>query len=244
MPVATYGLSAMPCGGPLQSAEPPAASTMHPRPRGTTRCPAPAVPYASSRASTREQTRPQPEGTVTADQTPEHDPDRAVRDAERERERAASRARQRAAYQRAQRASRSRALRAAAEHVEPARPAADAQQGSTTPSTTPPFLGAAWLVRALLEPEDPRDLPPTELTAIELVEQRLEEAELQRALLEALAALPTDQRVAVVAALGYAEGPAGAAMELDLDPHAAEQLAQQGLDALRHALSPFLTHND
>lgn len=181
---------------------------------------------------------------MTADQTPGNDPDRAVRDAARERERAASRARQQAAYQRAQRASRSRALRGAAEHVGPARPAADVQQGSTAPFPTPPFLGAAWLAQAMLQMEDPRDRPPTELTAIELVEQRLEEAELQRALLEALAALPPDQRVAVVAALGYAEGPAGAAMELDLDPHAAEQLAQQGLGALRQALSPFLTRND
>lgn len=215
---------------------------MHLRPRGTTRRTAPTVQYASFRAPAESRPRAQPEGTVTADETPGHDPDRAVRDAERERERAASRARQQAAYQRAQRASRSRALRAAAGHVEPARPAADVQQGST--STAPPFLGDAWLVRALLQADDPRDRPPTELTAIALVEQRLEEAELQGALLEALASLPTDQRVAVVAALGYAEGPAGAAMELDLDPPAAEQLAQQGLDALRHALSPFLTRSD
>lgn len=181
---------------------------------------------------------------MTADETPGHDPDRAVRDAERERERAASRARQHAAYQRAQRASRGRALRAAAEHVDPARPAADVQQGSAAGSTTSPFLGAASLVRVLLDAEDPRDRSPTELTAIELVEQRLEEAELRRALLKALAALPADQRVAVVAALGYAEGPAGAAVELDLDPRTAEQLAQQGLDALRQALRPFLTGDD
>ena len=181
---------------------------------------------------------------MTADQTPGHDLDRAVRDAQREQERAASRARQQAAYQRAQRGSRGRALRAAAEDTGPTGPAAGRQTTRPTPATTPPALSAAPLVRAWLRAEDPRDRPPTELTAIELVEQRLEEAELQQALLNALAALPADQRVAVVAALGYAEGPAGAAMELGVDPHDAERLAQQGLDALRHALSPFRTRND
>ena len=178
---------------------------------------------------------------MTADQTPGHDPDRAFRDAQREQERAASRARQQAAYRQAQRASRSRAVRAGAE---PPGRAADPQTTRPTPATTPSPLSAAPLVRAWLRAEDPRDRHPTELTAIELVEQRLEEAELQQALLDALAALPADQRVAVVAALGYAEGPAGAAMELDVDPHDAEQLAQQGLEALRHVLSPFLTRND
>ena len=174
---------------------------------------------------------------MTADQPAGHDPDRAVRDADRERERAASRELQRAAYERAQRASRGRALRGAADEVRAARPAADSRAAA-------PSLGGAPLVRAWLRAEDPRDRPRTELTDLELVQERLEEAELQRALLAALAALPADQRVAVVAALGYAEGPAGAAVELDLDPHAAERVTQQGLDALRQALSPFLTREE
>ena len=169
---------------------------------------------------------------MTADQSPGHDPDRAARDAQRAQERAASRARQRAAYQQAQRASRSRAVRAAAD----TRPAT--QAGAAPPPS------AAPLVRAWLRAEDPHDRPPTELTAVEVAQQRLEEAELQQGLLDALADLPADQRVAVVAALGYAEGPAGAAMELGIDPRDAEQLAQAGLDALRHALSPFLTRDD
>ena len=181
---------------------------------------------------------------MPTDQTPGHDPDRAARDAQREQERAASRARQQAAYQRAQRASRSRALRAADGHTEPTGPAVSPRTTRPIRATTPPPLSAAPLSHAWSRAEDPRDRPPTELTAIELAEQRLEEAELQQALLNALAALPADQRVAVVAARGYAEGPAGAAMELGVDPHDAEQLAQQGLDALRHALSPFLVHKD
>lgn len=180
---------------------------------------------------------------MTADKPPGHDASRAGRDAQREQERAATRARQQAAYRQAQSDSRSRAVRAAA-RTGPAGSAAGRQAGTPTSSTAPEPVAAASLVRSWRGAEDAHDRSPTDLTAIELVQQRLEEAELQQALLAALAALPADQRVAVVAALGYAEGSAGAAVELDVAPRDAEQLAQQGLDALRHALSPFLTRND
>ncbi len=180
---------------------------------------------------------------MTTDSTPGHDPDRARREARREQERAASRARQRAAYQQAQRASRGRALRAAQSggpEVSGAgsRPSRSADAPAPWPPTTAP------LMRAWLRAEDSRERPSAELTAVELVEQRLHEAELERALLKALADLPAAERVAVVAALGYAEGPAGAAMELGVEPVEAEELARQGLDALRRALSPFLMGND
>lgn len=171
---------------------------------------------------------------VTADETPGHDPDRAVRDAQREQERAASRARQQAAYQRAQRASRRRAVLAAGEDLRPL--GTRSPQGD--PSRRAPRAGQVGVA------EDPHDRPPTDLTAVELAQQRLEEAELQRALLAALAALPADQRVAVVAALGYAEGPAGAAVELGVDPAEAEQLTRHGLDALQQALGPFRTRDE
>ena len=53
----------------------------------------------------------------------------------------------------------------------------------------------------------------------------------------ALAALRPDERAAVVAAVGYAEGAVGAAMEVELDPEQADALAQAGLQQLRDALA-------
>ena len=41
----------------------------------------------------------------------------------------------------------------------------------------------------------------------------------------------------MVAAIGYGEGPVGAAMELDLDPEQADALARSGLQLLRAALA-------
>lgn len=64
------------------------------------------------------------------------------------------------------------------------------------------------------------------------------EAELVERLREALAALPADQRTAVVAAHGYGEGPVGAAVELDCEVPDADALAGEGLAALRQALRP------
>ena len=131
-------------------------------------------------------------------------------------------------------------MRAAAD-TDPAGPAAGGPAGPVSPTASQPVAAAA--LRPWLQTEDAHVRSPTELTAVELAEQRLEEAELQQALLRALAALPAAQRVAVVAALGYAEGAAGAAVELDVAPADAEQLAAEGLDALRDALSPFLTRD-
>jgi DNA-directed RNA polymerase specialized sigma24 family protein len=54
---------------------------------------------------------------------------------------------------------------------------------------------------------------------------------------EALASLPPAERAAVVAAHGYAEGPVGAAMELDVETGDAEALARNGLQLLRAALA-------
>ncbi len=53
----------------------------------------------------------------------------------------------------------------------------------------------------------------------------------------ALAALPPAERAAVVAAHGYAEGPVGAAIELDLETEDADALARNGLQLLRAALA-------
>jgi DNA-directed RNA polymerase specialized sigma24 family protein len=53
----------------------------------------------------------------------------------------------------------------------------------------------------------------------------------------ALAALPPSERAAVVAAHGYAEGPVGAAMELEVETGDAEALARNGLQLLRAALA-------
>lgn len=64
------------------------------------------------------------------------------------------------------------------------------------------------------------------------------EVELLDRLQAALAALPADQRTAVVAAHGYGEGPVGAAVELDCEVPDADVLADEGLAALRAALRP------
>ncbi len=135
---------------------------------------------------------------------------RALRDARRRAEQAASRERQRAAYRAAQQQSRQRAVRAA--EVPASRPG---------------------------EPQ-PDEVDRAE-SAVEQAQRQLEEAELQQALLAALAALPTAQRVAVVAALGYDEGAVGAALELDLDVAQAQVHTEEGLAALRAALAGFLS---
>ena len=69
-------------------------------------------------------------------------------------------------------------------------------------------------------------------------EAALLEVDLLERLQSALAALPQEQRTAVVAAHGYAEGPVGAAVELDCDVPAADELAERGLAALRAAMQP------
>lgn len=58
----------------------------------------------------------------------------------------------------------------------------------------------------------------------------------------ALAALPEDERTAVVAAYGFAGGPVGAAMELDLDVADADAVTRSALQLLRAALSDVDAH--
>jgi DNA-directed RNA polymerase specialized sigma24 family protein len=62
-------------------------------------------------------------------------------------------------------------------------------------------------------------------------------AELLHRLELALAALPPAERMAVVSAHGYGEGPVGAAVELDMDSGDAEALTRNALQLLRAALA-------
>lgn len=87
-----------------------------------------------------------------------------------------------------------------------------------------------------------RPLPPH---AVDSHEERVEaahEAELARRLHVALAALPPEERAAVVSAYGYAEGAAGAAVELDLEVGDADAVARNGLQLLRAALDDLDAH--
>ena len=62
-------------------------------------------------------------------------------------------------------------------------------------------------------------------------------AELLDRLDRALAALPADERAAVIAAHCYGEGAVGVAVELELETEDADALARSGLQLLRAALS-------
>ncbi len=81
-----------------------------------------------------------------------------------------------------------------------------------------------------------RPLPPHVVAGVGDVQPAMSEAALLDGLERALAALPAPERAAVVAAVGYAEGPVGAAMEVELDPEQADALARNGLQLLRAAL--------
>lgn len=81
-----------------------------------------------------------------------------------------------------------------------------------------------------------RPLPPHVVDAVRDPGTSMSEAELVDRLERALAALPAPERTAVVAAVGYDEGPVGAAMEVELDLEQAHALAQSGLQLLRAAL--------
>jgi hypothetical protein len=70
------------------------------------------------------------------------------------------------------------------------------------------------------------------------------EAELVARLELALAALPEAERTAVVAAIGYAGGSVGAAMELGVDPADADALTRNGLQLLRGALADVDAHGE
>ena len=82
-----------------------------------------------------------------------------------------------------------------------------------------------------------RMLPPHVVDSLRDPAPPHSEAAVLDRLERALAALPAAERAAVVAAVGYAEGPVGAAMEVDVDVEQADALAQAGLRLLRDALA-------
>ena len=86
-----------------------------------------------------------------------------------------------------------------------------------------------------------RPLPPYVVDAVRDRPAEVSEAELVDRLERALAALPADERSAVVAAVGYGEGAVGAAMEVELEPADALALAERGLASLRAALGDVET---
>ncbi len=82
-----------------------------------------------------------------------------------------------------------------------------------------------------------RMLPPHVVDAVRDPAPPESEAALLDRLERALRALPAEERAAVVAAVGYSEGPIGAAMEVELDPEQADALVRSALQALRGALT-------
>ena len=82
-----------------------------------------------------------------------------------------------------------------------------------------------------------RPLPAHVVEAVADEQPELSHPELLDRLDLALASLPPAERAAVVAAHGYAEGPVGAAMELDTEVGEADALARSGLQLLRAALA-------
>lgn len=90
-------------------------------------------------------------------------------------------------------------------------------------------------------PSRVRCMPPHEVDS-HAAAALSQEAALVARLEQALAALPAEERTAVVAAVGYAGGSVGAAMELGLDVVAAEAVTRNGLQLLRGALSDLDAH--
>ena len=82
-----------------------------------------------------------------------------------------------------------------------------------------------------------RPLPAHVVEAVAAAEPSASHPEVLDRLDAALASLPAAERAAVVAAHGYAEGPVGAAMELDVETGQADVLARRGLALLRTALA-------
>ena len=82
-----------------------------------------------------------------------------------------------------------------------------------------------------------RPLPSHVVEAVAAEDGALSPPELLDRLDAALASLPSAERAAVVAAHGYAEGPVGAAMELDAEVADADALARRGLRLLQAALA-------
>ncbi len=81
-----------------------------------------------------------------------------------------------------------------------------------------------------------RPVPPLVAERVQATDPDSSEAALLSRLEAALAALPEDERRAVVAAHGYAEGPVGAAAETGHSTEDADALARSGLQLLRAAM--------
>lgn len=81
-----------------------------------------------------------------------------------------------------------------------------------------------------------RPVPPAVAERVQAVDPDASEAALLHRLEVALAALPEDERRAVVAAHGYAEGAVGAAVETGHSPADADALTRSALQLLRAAL--------
>ena len=89
------------------------------------------------------------------------------------------------------------------------------------------------------QPRPPRCRPlaAARIDALAAPPPDAQEAELVRRLELALKALPDAERTAVVAAYGYAGGPVGAAVELELEVADADAITRSGLQLLRAALA-------
>ena len=90
-------------------------------------------------------------------------------------------------------------------------------------------------------PSRVRCMPPVEVDA-HAAAAGSHEAELVARLEHALATLPDAERTAVIAAIGYAGGSVGAAMELGLEVEDADAVTRNGLQLLRAALSDVDAH--
>lgn len=90
-------------------------------------------------------------------------------------------------------------------------------------------------------PSRVRSMPPHEVDAHPAAPGS-HEAQLVLRLEQALFRLPEAERTAVVAAIGYAGGSVGAAMELGLEVEDADALTRNGLQLLRAALSDLDPH--
>jgi DNA-directed RNA polymerase specialized sigma24 family protein len=90
-------------------------------------------------------------------------------------------------------------------------------------------------------PSRVRAMPPHEVD-MHAAELATQEAELVHRLELALAELPDAERTAVVAAIGFAGGSVGAAMELGIETDDADAVTRNGLQLLRGALSDLDPH--
>ena len=86
-----------------------------------------------------------------------------------------------------------------------------------------------------------RPLPPSVVEAVIDTAPTTSRAELLDRLERALAELPPAERTAVISAHGFAEGPVGAAVELDLNSADADALTRNGIQLLRAALADLDT---